>query len=254
MHVHRCALTAASLTAVAALSLSACSTTSGGASDRLNESPAPVASTATTPDASSSAVPTPGVPVPAGLVGNGCAGYAEQVPAGPGSLNGMGRDPVAVALSNSPQLTTLTGALSGKLNPDVSLGDTLNSGQFTVFAPTDNAFGRLDPATVEKLKTDAALLTSVLNYHVVANQADPTQIAGEHKTVQGAPLTVSGSDNDLKVNNANVVCGGIKTANATVYLIDTVLMPPPPAPAAPTSGATTGETSGSATPTPTPTS
>lgn len=252
MHVHRRALTTASLTAAAALVLSACSTGPGVASEQPSESPA--ASTATSTEPAPSAAPSPEVRVPTGLIGNGCSGYAEQVPAGPGSLDGMGRDPVAVALSNSPQLTSLTGALSGKLNPDVNLIDSLNAGQFTVFAPTDYAFGKLDPATVEKLKTDAVLLTSVLNYHLVANQADPTQIAGEHKTVQGAPLTVSGSDNDLKdlkVNNANVVCGGIKTANATVYLIDTVLMPPPPAPPP---APPTGATSGSVTPPTTPTS
>ena len=39
-------------------------------------------------------------------------------------------------------------------------------------------------------------------------------------------LTVTGSGNNLMVNNAKVICGGVKTANATVYLIDTVLMPP----------------------------
>lgn len=83
----------------------------------------------------------------------------------------------ATAASNSPVLTTPTGALSGKLNPDVNLVETLNNGQFTVFAPTDEAFGKVDPATIEKLKTDLALLTSVLTYHVVPAQADPSQVA-----------------------------------------------------------------------------
>lgn len=91
-----------------------------------------------------------------------------------------------------------------------------------MFTPTDEAFGKVDPATIEKLKTDSDLLTSVLTYHVVSGQADPA-VVGEHKTVQGAPLTVTGSGDTLKVNDSGVVCGGIKTANATVYLIDTVL-------------------------------
>ena len=47
-----------------------------------------------------------------------------------------------------------------------------------------------------------------------------------HKTLQGADLTVTGSDNNLRVNNASVVCGGVQTTNATMYLIDTVLTPP----------------------------
>ncbi|BBZ17330.1 fasciclin domain-containing protein [Mycolicibacterium gadium] len=160
------------------------------------------------------------------MVGTGCSAYAQEVPTGPGSVQGMAMDPVAVAASNNPMLTTLTKAISGQLNPQVNLVDTLNGGQFTVFAPTDDAFAKIDPATIEKLKTDAPLLTSILTYHVVPGQAGPAQVAGTHKTVQGADLTVTGMGNDLQVNDASVVCGGVQTANATVYMIDTVLMPP----------------------------
>lgn len=169
---------------------------------------------------------------PAGaLIGTGCAAYAEQVPTGPGSVTGMAADPVTVAASNNPMLTTLTQALSGQLNPDVNLVDTLNGGEFTVFAPTDDAFAKIDPATIETLKTDSALLTSILTYHVVEGQASPEQVVGMHKTMQGAEVNVTnaammGMPADLKVNDASVACGGVQTANATVYLIDTVLMPP----------------------------
>jgi uncharacterized surface protein with fasciclin (FAS1) repeats len=167
-----------------------------------------------------------------GLVGAGCAGYAKQNPTGPASVTGMAQDPVATAASNNPMLKTLTQAVSGQLNPNVNLVDTLNGApSLTVFAPTDAAFAKLDPATIETLKTDSALLTSILTYHVVEGQESPNQVAGTHKTMQGADVTVTGKGNDLKVNNASVVCGGVKTANATVYLIDTVLMPPAPPPA-----------------------
>ena len=88
------------------------------------------------------------------------------------------------------------------------------------------AFAKIDPATIEKLKTDSDLLISILTYHVVPGQASPAQVPGTHKTVQGADLTVTGMGNNIMVNNAGVVCGGVRTANATVYLIDTVLMPP----------------------------
>jgi uncharacterized surface protein with fasciclin (FAS1) repeats len=138
----------------------------------------------------------------------------------------MAQDPVAVAASNNPLLTTLTAAVSGKLNPNVNLVDTLNGSEFTVFAPTDAAFAKIDPATIEKLKTDSNLLSSILTYHVVPGQASPAEVVGRHKTVQGADVSVTGMGNNLKVNNAGVVCGGVRTANATVYLIDTVLMPP----------------------------
>lgn len=162
----------------------------------------------------------------ANLVGPGCKAYAEQVPTGAGSVSGMAQDPVAVAASNNPLLETLVAAVSGKLNPQVNLVDTLDGGQFTVFAPVDSAFAKIPAATVDSLKTDSATLTKILTYHVVPGQAAPAQVAGEHKTVEGGTVTVTGSGADLKVNDAGLVCGGVKTANATVYMIDTVLMPP----------------------------
>ncbi len=62
---------------------------------------------------------------------------------------------------------------------------------------------------------------------MVAGQIPPSQIVGTHTTVEGQTLTVSGSGSNLTVNgNSAVICGGVHTANATVYLIDTVLMPP----------------------------
>ncbi|BAV42369.1 fasciclin domain-containing protein [Mycobacterium ulcerans] len=160
------------------------------------------------------------------LAGPGSSAYAQQVPTGPGSVAGMAAEPVAVAASNNPMLTTLTSALSGKLNPQVNLVDTLNGGQFTVFAPTDAAFGKIDAATIDSLKTDAPLLKKILTYHVVPGQLSPSQVVGTHSTVEGASLTVTGSGNNLQVGDAAVVCGGVQTANAVVYMIDTVLMPP----------------------------
>jgi uncharacterized surface protein with fasciclin (FAS1) repeats len=162
----------------------------------------------------------------ADLVGPGCADYAAMHPNGPASVDGMAQDPVAVAASNNPELTTLTAALSGRLNPQVNLVDTLNNGQYTVFAPTNAAFSKLPAATINQLKTNAGMLSSILTYHVVQGQVSPAKIVGASKTLQGANVTVTGQGNTLKVNNAGVVCGGVPTANATVYMIDTVLMPP----------------------------
>ncbi|WP_278265424.1 fasciclin domain-containing protein [Nocardia sp. AG03] len=187
--------------------------------------------TTTTPSASMTSMPMTSAPATtgdaaAGLVGPGCAEYAAQVPSGPGSVSGMAQDPVTVAASNNPMLTTLVSAVSGKLNPEVDLVDTLNGGEFTVFAPVDSAFAKIDPATIESLKTDSATLTKILTYHVVPNQIAPADIPGTHKTVEGAEVTVTGSGDTLKVGDANVICGGVRTANATVYMIDSVLMPP----------------------------
>ncbi len=218
-NVHRSTLTAATIASLAVLGLSACSNSSTSASE---SSSSMSAETSTSAAATTSAKADPA----ANLVGPGCAAYAEQVPSGPGSVAGMAQDPVTVAASNNPMLKTLTQALTGKLNPNVNLVDTLNGGEFTVFAPTDDAFGKLDPATIEKLKTDSDLLTSILTYHVVPGQASPSKVVGTHKTVQGADVTVTGEGNNLKVNDAGVVCGGVSTANAQVYMIDTVLIPP----------------------------
>ncbi|WP_405145702.1 fasciclin domain-containing protein [Nocardia salmonicida] len=200
-----------------ALGLAACSD---------DNSSTTAASSSSAPMTSAPAATTGASAASADLVGPGCAAYAAQVPSGPGSVSGMAQEPVAVAASNNPMLTTLVSAVSGKLNPEVNLVDTLNGGQFTVFAPVDSAFAKIDPATIESLKTDSATLTSILTYHVVPGQIAPQNIAGTHKTVQGADVTVSGSGNTIKVADANVICGGVRTANATVYMIDSVLMPP----------------------------
>jgi len=181
---------------------------------------------ATTSGAMTSGATTSGATTSgAALVGPGCAAYAKAVPAGAGSVGGMAADPVATAASNNPLLTTLVAAVSGKVNPKVNLVNTLNSGEFTVFAPVDSAFKKVDAATMGKLTTDGALLTKILTYHVVAGQLDASKIAGTHKTVEGGSVTVTGSGNNLKVNGANVICGNVKTKNATVYLIDNVLSP-----------------------------
>ena len=160
------------------------------------------------------------------LIGSGCADYAAMHSDGPASVAGMSQDPVAVAASNNPELTTLTAALSGQLNPQVNLVDTLNNGQYTVFAPTDAAFNKLPAGTIDQLKTNASMLKSILTYHVVPGQLSPAQVDGSHNTVQGAAVNVTGSGNGLKVNNAGLVCGGVPTANAQVYMVDTELMPP----------------------------
>jgi uncharacterized surface protein with fasciclin (FAS1) repeats len=161
------------------------------------------------------------------LVGKGCAAYAKAVPAGSGSIVGMAQDPVAVAASNNPLLTTLVAAVTGKLNRKVNLVDALDSTQLTVFAPVDSAFAKLPKSTVAALAKpeNAALLTKILTYHVVAGQLLPADVAGKRTTLEGGTLVIKRSGKHLTVNGATVVCGGVHTANATVYLIDTVLSP-----------------------------
>jgi len=209
----------AALAVVVAIAPSACS------KDTANSSPSMASTTIAAMPTTKPPAAGPTDPA-ANLVGPGCAAYAQRVPSGPGSVAGMAQDPVAVAASNNPLLTTLTAAVSGKLNPNVNLVDTLNGGEFTVFAPTDDAFKKLPQSTIDSLKTDSELLKKILTYHVVQGQLSPDKVAGSRPTLQSATVNVTGSGEGLKVNDAGLVCGGVKTANATVYLIDTVLMAP----------------------------
>ena len=148
----------------------------------------------------------------------------STVPAsGTGSLDAMAQDPVATAASNNPELSTLVTAVT-----KADLVDTLNTAQgITVFAPTNDAFAAVPKPTLDKALGDPkGLLTTVLTYHVVQGQLTPDQLAGSHETLQGSTLHVSASGPEFKITgNSSVVCGNIQTANATVYLIDQVLLP-----------------------------
>ncbi|RLP76372.1 fasciclin domain-containing protein [Mycetocola tolaasinivorans] len=220
MKTRNALFTATTLAALSIFALTGCSASSAPSASPSASNSASSEKPSATPSA------TPDAALTKNLVGPGCAAYAEAVPSGAGSIVGMAQDPVAVAASNNPLLKTLVAAVSGKLNPKVNLVDTLNGSEFTVFAPVDDAFAKIDAGTIDTLKTDDALLTKILTYHVVPGQILPDQIDGTHKTVEGQDLTVTGSGNDIKVGGASVICGGVKTANATVYLVDSVLMPP----------------------------
>jgi uncharacterized surface protein with fasciclin (FAS1) repeats len=152
----------------------------------------------------------------------------SSVPAdGAGSFAGMAQDPAATAASNNPALSTLVSAVSA-----AGLVDTLNGpGPFTIFAPANTAFAKIDPATLDTLLADPkGDLTKILTYHVVAGQklsADELVKAGSLKTVEGDAITIAQDGSTVKVNgSSSVVCGNIETANATVFIIDNVLTPP----------------------------
>jgi transforming growth factor-beta-induced protein len=145
---------------------------------------------------------------------------------GEGSLAGMADDPAATAASNNPELSTLVAAVTA-----AGLVDTLNSeGPFTIFAPVNSAFAKIPAADLDGVLADTDLLTSILAYHVVPEQLNSDQLvaAGTLPTVNGAELTVAMDGDTLTINDgaAMVACADIPTANATVYLIDSVLMPP----------------------------
>lgn len=208
----RSTFAALTLAAVATFGLSACTMAAPSAE---TDTPAPAASE-----------PSMENDFTADLVGSGCAAYADANPSGGGSIVGMAQDPVAVAASNNPLLTTLVAAVSGKLNPDVNLVDTLNGDEFTVIAPVNEAFDKIPKKDLEAVAGNADELTKVLTYHVIPGQLSPDEIVGEQETVEGSEVKIAGSGDDLTFDDAKLVCGGVKTANATVYMVDSVLMPP----------------------------
>lgn len=200
--------------AIALLALAACggggNDTTAGAADKTTNSAPETSAASPTEEAMTATKP----------FGPGCS----AVPAdGAGSFDGMAQEPVATAASNNPVLSTLVTAVS-----EADLVDTLNSAEdITVFAPTNDAFKAMDQKMLNKaMKDPKGLLTQVLGYHVVAGKLSPDQLPGTHKTLQGGELTVEGSGEDFTVDGtASVVCGNVQTANATVYIIDGVLMP-----------------------------
>jgi uncharacterized surface protein with fasciclin (FAS1) repeats len=203
------------MTALVALSgLAACG--SGGSSGS--------AATTTTTTAGS-AMAGPGTTGGAGATDMAQFGSAcSQVPAsGAGSFAGMAQAPVATAASNNPILSTLVTAVK-----KANLVDTLNSQQaITVFAPDNAAFGKIPADTLNQVLANNSQLTKILTYHVVPGRITPAQLAsGNFTTLEGGSITTSGTGQDYTVNgSAHVICGNVQTANATVYIIDGVLMP-----------------------------
>ena len=191
-----------------ALLIAACGSDSEGASseDTTETTAAPAGDTETTmADTDEAAAPE----------GDGCAAVPED---GDGSFAGMAEDPVATAASNNPALSTLVTAVG-----EADLVDTLNTGgPFTVFAPTNDAFAKIPEADLDAVLADKEALTGILTYHVVPEQIEPADLGGTYTTVNGAELTVSGDAPSFDVGDgqATVVCSGVQTANATVYLID----------------------------------
>lgn len=152
--------------------------------------------------------------------GPACAGVPDD---GPGSFDGMAQDPVATAASNNEALSTLVAAVDA-----AGLVDTLNSADdITVFAPTNDAFDKIPEEDLNAVLADQDQLTEILTYHVVGERLSPEDLEdGSFETLQGGTLTTAGSGEDFTVNDeAQVVCGNVQTSNATVYIIDSVLMP-----------------------------
>jgi len=206
-------LTALAAATLFSISLAACGsndsdTSAGAAPDPTMTSAAPMMSAGPAMDAMTN-------------FGPGCAAVPTD-PSDKGSFQAMAQVPVATAASGNPLLSTLVTAVK-----QAGLVDSLNAADgITVFAPTNDAFSKIPAADLKKVLADKKTLTSILTFHVVPGKLTPADLAGSHKTLQGGEVTVAGSGTDFKVaGTASVICGNVQTANANVYLIDSVLMP-----------------------------
>ncbi|NMH98009.1 fasciclin domain-containing protein [Pseudonocardia sp. K10HN5] len=192
------------------------------------------ASTGTAPTSAAAAA----APTSQAMAGNGATTNADvfgsacsQLPTGdaPGSLNNMGPQPVASAASTNPLLTTLVAAV-GKVP---GLADTLNAAPaLTVYAPANSAFEKIPAATLQSVLDNETALKNLLSYHVSGTRYDKDGLLAAGTTTQlaGGTVKVSGSGDNITLTggngqSANVVCGNIPTKNATVFVIDSVLMP-----------------------------
>lgn len=180
--------------------------------------------TSQTPETTPEETPEESTPAEASaadqVFGDGCAAVPTD---GKGSFDGMVMDPVATAASNNPLLSTLVEAVGV-----ADLGGTLNDApEITVFAPVNDAFAAIPPADLKGILADKALLSKILTHHVVGGKLDPTAVAGEQETLNMDNLTIEGDETGMTVSDgvvtANVICGNVPTANATVYIIDSVL-------------------------------
>ncbi|MFB7107008.1 fasciclin domain-containing protein [Streptomyces hydrogenans] len=207
--------TAIAVTAAALLPLSLAACSDSGSETKAAPSAGPEDAAKTSESTPSDSAMTDDQPF-----GPACAGVPKE---GAGSFDGMAKDPVATAASNNPALSTLVTAVK-----QAGLVDTLNNAEnITVFAPTNDAFAKIPKADLDKVLADKATLTKILTYHVVGQKLTPKQLEnGSFETLQKGMITTKGSGENYTVNDVSkVVCGNVKTANANVYIVDTVLMP-----------------------------
>jgi uncharacterized surface protein with fasciclin (FAS1) repeats len=203
--------------------------------------------TTTTPAApTTSTIPVPSMSTLPDPQGSGCDAYKNRIPTGPGSFTSMGNQNATAAIAANPDLSTFSAAISGGLNPAVNIVSVIDGGPYVVFAPTNDAFAKLDEAQLAALKSDPALLTSTLFYHLVLGYLGPNDLQGKMPTQQGSLVNVTGKGGDIKINDDVKVLCGYTAAGAYIYMIDTVLTPgdaPTPNTASTTPTTTSTETS-----------
>jgi uncharacterized surface protein with fasciclin (FAS1) repeats len=174
------------------------------------------------PTASPTGSPIPATQPPgtaAAHVGSGCGFIPER---GSGSFSSISTQPVVKAVASNPQLSVFSSAIK-----TAALDDRLNAlHAFTLFIPVNSAFSALSKNQITYLRKPANLVT-VVRHQVVPASIAPARIARgvTVSSLSGARLTLAKRGRQYQVNGATVVCGNIKAANGTIYVIDKVLLP-----------------------------
>jgi uncharacterized surface protein with fasciclin (FAS1) repeats len=141
----------------------------------------------------------------------------------------------AAALCGTAQAANIveTAASAGSFKTFVAalkaagMNETLkNSGPYTVFAPTDEAFAKLPPGTWEALSKDKARLSKILAYYIVPGKMLVTEVKpGKVRTAGGGMLTLTSDNGKVTVNEANITQSDVTADNGVIHAIDTVVLP-----------------------------
>lgn len=142
--------------------------------------------------------------------------------AGDNKGNESKKDIVTIAV-DSGQFNTLAKALTETGLVEALQGD----GPFTVFAPTDEAFGKLPEGTIESLLNDKETLKSILLYHVVSGTVTSDQVVKLNKaeTLSGKIVKIKTSESGVVINDSKVIAADVMAKNGVIHIIDTVLIP-----------------------------
>jgi uncharacterized surface protein with fasciclin (FAS1) repeats len=122
---------------------------------------------------------------------------------------------------NTEGFSTLVAAVTA-----ANLVETLKTpGPFTVFAPTDDAFAKLPPGTIQTLVQNPPQLARILTYHVVSGKLTKADLAKLESviSVEGAPIPINCTDN-FEVKNATVIAADIEADNGIIHVIDNVIL------------------------------
>ena len=99
-------------------------------------------------------------------------------------------------------------------------------GPFTVFAPTDEAFAQLAPATVQTLLQNTPQLGRILLYHVVPGRLSRAELVerGKVASAEGSPISVREREDEFEVKNATAIATDIAADNGTIHVVDRVIL------------------------------